>query len=134
MSGHSTEFRGREISWYRVPIDKETLKRLARRSDLKGLAQAGGHLLLVAVTGLFVFWSYGRLPWYAVIAAFFVHGTVMQFMGGAGAFHELCHGTPFKTRWLNETFLWIYSFGSWSNFVWFRTSHMKGWEFESRQP
>jgi fatty acid desaturase len=133
MSAHSTEYRGREINWHRVPIDKETLRELTRRSDLKGLAQAGGHLLLVAATGLFVFWSYGRLPWYAVIAAFFVHGTVMQFMGGAGAFHELCHGTPFKSRWLNETFLWIYSFFSWCNFVWFRTSHMRHHQYTTHR-
>ncbi len=123
----------REINWYRVPIDKETLRELTKRSNLKGLAQAGGHLLLVAATGLFTFWSYGRLPWYAVLAAFFVHGTVMSFMGGAGAFHELCHGTPFRSRWLNEPFLWVYSFLSWSNFVWFRTSHMKHHQYTTHR-
>jgi fatty acid desaturase len=114
-----------EINWFRVPIDKDTLKKLTKRSDLKGLAQAGGHLLLVLATGLAVYWSYGRLAWYWVLLGFFIHGTIMSFMGGAGAFHELCHGTPFKTKWLNEVFLRMYAFLSWSNFVFFRTSHMK---------
>jgi fatty acid desaturase len=114
-----------EIPWYRVSVDRETLRKVTRRSDLKGLAQALGHLLLVLATGAGVYLSWRHLPWPWLIPAFFVHGTVMSFMGGAGAFHELCHGTPFRTRWLNECFLWIYSFLSWSNFVFFRTSHMR---------
>ena len=122
-----------EIAWYRVPIEKDVLRELTKRSDLKGLAQALGHLLLVLATGAGVWWTYGRLPWYLVLAAFFVHGTVTAFMGGAGAFHELCHGTPFRTRWLNEVFLRIYSFISWSNFVWFRTSHMRHHQYTTHK-
>jgi fatty acid desaturase len=121
------------INWFRVPVEKELLRKLTQRSDLKGFAQAFGHLLLVLATGAGTWWTYGRLPWYAVLAAFFVHGTVMQFMGGAGAFHELCHGTPFRTKWLNETFLRIYSFLSWSNFVWFRTSHMRHHQYTTHK-
>ena len=113
------------IHWYRVPLDKETLKGLTRRSDWKGLAQAVSHLLLAGASGFGVLYVYRHLAWPWLIPAFFVHGTLMQFMGGAGAFHELCHGTPFKTRWLNEVFLRIYSFLTWSNFVAFRTSHMR---------
>ena len=114
-----------EINWYRVPIPRDVLRELTRRSDAKGLLQAVSHLLVVAATGTGVFLAYGRLSWPWVLLAFFIHGTVMSFMGGAGAFHELCHGTPFKTRWLNELFLGIFGFFSWSSFVHIRTSHMK---------
>ena len=40
------------ISWYRCPIEKETLKNLTLRSDLKGLMQAGGHFALFLLTGI----------------------------------------------------------------------------------
>lgn len=114
-----------QINWYRVTLDKATLKELTKRSDWKGLAQAVPHLLLVAATGVATWYAYGRLAWPWVLLAFFVHGTVIQFQGGVGAFHELCHGTPFKTHWLNEVFLWIASFLTWSNFMNFRASHTR---------
>ena len=122
------------INWYRVALDKEQLKELTRRSDLRGLAQAGTHVLVVLALGLFCWWSFGRLAWPWVVLAFFVHGTVLQFLGGAGAFHELCHGTPFKTRWLNEIFLWIVSFLTWGNFVHFRASHVRHHQYTVHHP
>ncbi len=127
-----------EINWYRVPVDKQELKKLTRRSDGKGLAQALSHLALAAATGFAVYYTFHYFFWPWLILAFFLHGTVMQFLGGAGAFHELCHGTPFRTRWINEIFLGIVSFLSWSNPVFFRTSHVRhhqytvfmGWDLE----
>ena len=38
------------IAWYRSPIEPARLKELTRRSDLRGAVQAGGHLLLLAIT------------------------------------------------------------------------------------
>ena len=113
------------IAWYRTRLDPAVLKDLTRRSDAKGLAQGLAHLAVVAATACFTWWSVGRLAWPIVIAAFFVHGTVLSFLGGAGAMHELCHGTPFKTRWLNEIFLAIASFLTWSNPALFRASHAR---------
>jgi fatty acid desaturase len=113
------------IAWYRTRLDPSVLKALTRRSDAKGLAQGLGHLALVAGTAFFAWWSVGRLAWPLVVAAFFVHGTVLSFLGGAGAMHELSHGTPFRTRWLNEVFLAIGSFLTWSNPALFRASHAR---------
>ena len=113
------------IAWYRTRLDPAVLKDLTRRSDAKGLAQGLAHLAVVAATAFFTWWSVGRLAWPLVIAAFFVHGTVLSFLGGAGAMHELSHGTPFKTRWLNEVFLAIASFLTWSNPALFRASHAR---------
>lgn len=36
----------RKIDWYRTPIDKNLLRRLTARSDLRGLLQAGSFLLI----------------------------------------------------------------------------------------
>jgi fatty acid desaturase len=113
------------IAWYRTPIDPAALKELTRRSDAKGLAQGLAHLAVVAATAFFTWWSVGRLAWPLVVLAFFLHGTVLAFLGGAGAMHELSHGTPFRSRWLNEVFLAIASFLTWSNPALFRASHAR---------
>jgi len=39
--------------------------------------------------------------------------------------HELSHKTPFKTKALNEFFLKVYSFISWSDWIGYRVSHVK---------
>lgn len=125
-----------EITWYRVPVDKGLLRELTRRSDLAGLAQSLGHLGLAAVTGYCAWFAWHHLAWPWIVLAFFCHGTVITFF--PAAYHELCHGTPFRTRWLNELFLGIFCFLSWGSFVYFRTSHKrhhqytvwKGWDLE----
>ncbi len=41
----------RRVGWYRSPVTREELISLNRRSDGKGLLQAGGYLVLLACTG-----------------------------------------------------------------------------------
>ena len=52
-----------KIRWYRSPVDREVLKGLVERSDLKGALQAGGHLFLAAATGTLVYLLYSRQIW-----------------------------------------------------------------------
>lgn len=111
------------IDWYRTALDKAQLVELNRRSDLRGLLQCGSLLLLALLTGsgCWLAWQSGdgRL----ILPAFFLHGTLVSFFGPPAAVHELSHGTPFKTKALNEFFVRLFSFLSWTNFVFFRTSH-----------
>jgi len=114
------------IAWYRTPLDKETLRELLQRSDRKGFQHLIGKLLLVSLTGVGAYWTYSaRLPVPVIILAIYVHCTIYTFLGPGGPVHELCHGTVFKTRFWNEFFLRITSFLSWTNYVFFRTSHAK---------
>ena len=91
------------ISWYRCPIEKETLKNLTLRSDLKGLMQAGGHFALFLLTGIitYYFWFLGM--WYSFLISLFLHGTVTSFLSGVAP-HELGHGTVFRTRVITSVF------------------------------
>lgn len=100
------------ISWYRCPIEKETLKNLTLRSDLKGLMQAGGHFALFLLTGIitYYFWFLGM--WYSFLISLFLHGTVTSFLSGVAP-HELGHGTVFRTRVYNKCFLYLFSCISW---------------------
>lgn len=111
------------INWYRTPLTKEERAELNRRSDGPGLLQCLSLCLLymLTATGCWMAWNGGS--WALIIPAFLLHGTVICFAGPPAAVHELSHGTPFKTQFLNELFIRLFSFLSWSNYVFFRASH-----------
>ena len=114
---------GDAIQWYRVKIDRGRLKGLTAKDDAKGLVQALSILLIIAATGAVVVLAFAYLPWWTLIPLLFLHGTVYAFLNPG--VHELSHKTVFKTRWLNEVFVRIYSFLSWRNFQYFRASHQR---------
>jgi len=93
-----------DIHWYRTPIEKDTLRSLTRRSDWRGFLQVLPHLALVVL-----------LP------ILFIHGSLFAYL--ANGFHELTHGTVFKTKLLNAMFLRIYSFLCWNSHVMYKASH-----------
>ena len=97
-----------KILWYRVPVSREELARLNRRSDLKGLAQSLGFLGVLAASGSLAFFSAAHWPWWVTVSLTFMHGTFWAFL--VNGFHELCHGTVFKSHWLNAFFLRVFSF------------------------
>ncbi len=110
------------VSWYRCPINREDLQKLTKRNDLQGLLQAVGHLALVAFTGYLIWRFFFNRAWVGFGLALFAHGSILTFFAMA-AVHELVHRTVFKTRWLNDFFLRIYSTLGWFNFHWYKISH-----------
>ena len=128
----TTEPSKPRIKWYRSPVAAEDLARLNQRSDWKGLAQSVGHLGLLALTGGLAWYAVGRLPLLIVLALLFVHGAFFAFL--VNGFHELCHQTVFRTRWLNTLFLNIYSFLGWYNPVFFWASHQEHHKYTLHPP
>src|SRR5947207_8890725 len=49
--------KGRQIRWYRTPIDAALLRELSRRSDVRGALQTLGYLGLYATTAGFAIYS-----------------------------------------------------------------------------
>ncbi|MDE0306575.1 MAG: fatty acid desaturase [Albidovulum sp.] len=88
-----------------INLDRKTLKSIAKRSDRPGLAYIAKWLALLAATGLLVWLTLDSL-W--VWPAMFAYGIVLTVPSYSFS-HETCHGTAFKTRWLNEAVLWITS-------------------------
>jgi fatty acid desaturase len=112
------------INWYRVPVQKDALRELTRKSDLKGWLQAGSFLLIFCITtAAATYFSLLRL-WIPMIAVCIVHGLFHQMVGMAAAVHELSHGTVFKSKAPNEFFYYLFAFLTWNNPVHFRASHM----------
>ncbi len=111
------------VDWYRTRIDRKKLKQLTKKSDLRGALQTLGHLGILAGTGAAAYFSVGTLPVVATIAILFAHGTCYAFL--SNGHHELCHRTVFKSRFLNELFLWFIGFISWHDHFLFRASHKR---------
>ncbi len=110
-----------QVRWYRCPIDREVLKALSQPSDARGFIQALGHLGLWLVTGSLSFYFYTQGAWLGFFVLLFVHGTVATFFTAPQ--HELCHRTVFKTKWLNDAFVHVFSTLAWLNFRIYQFSH-----------
>jgi len=110
-----------KIDWYRCPIDGQILSDLVKKNDSQGLFQAAGHLGLWLLTGTLTYLLFTAQAWSWFLLALFLHGTVGTYF--TAPHHELCHRTVFKTPWLNEFFLRIFSLFGWLNFRIYRFSH-----------
>ncbi len=117
------EARGRKINWYRSPVPREEMNKLLVRSDWRGLVQSLGHLGLLALTAVTAWYASGHLPIWVTLLVLYVHGALYAFL--LNGFHELCHRTVFKSKWLNILFLQIYSFLGGLNPVMFWASHQE---------
>ncbi len=111
-----------KVPWYRCPIDRNDLKKLTRRSDIKGAFQTIGHLVLVVLTGGLALYFFNAEIWVGFAIALFAHGTIYSFIPGL-ATHELSHGTVFRTKWLNGFFLRLFGLLSWFNHHVYKMSH-----------
>ena len=83
-------------------LDRDTLRRLSRRSDARGLLQLAIHGLLLGATG-FLVWA-GRGRWW-LLPALLLHGVVLNFV--FCALHETIHRTAFASRRINDLVAWI---------------------------
>ena len=88
-----------------IRIERAQLKALARRSDRPGLTYLGLWALLLALTGVLVWFTLGSAY---VWGAMFVYGVVISVPSYALS-HETAHGTAFRTRRLNEAIFWFTS-------------------------
>ena len=110
-----------KISWYRCPVDKSVLRDLMKPDDKKGLFHAIGHLGLWGVLGAIAFYTFIQEMWIGFFVALFLQGIVASFF--TAPHHELCHKTVFKTKWLNDFFLYIFALLGWQNFRIYQFSH-----------
>lgn len=120
------------IKWHRIKLQNASIRELSKSSDLKGFCQAAGHLVLLLITGSLAWYS--SLYWsiWATLGIVFCHGTIFAFL--LAGFHELVHGTVFKSKKLNTYFTNIYSFLDWENPVYFWASHTAHHKFTLHPP
>ncbi|MDX1400709.1 MAG: fatty acid desaturase [Kiloniellales bacterium] len=90
-----------------VALDKRTLKQLMRRSDLPGLKYLAIWAVLLGGSGFLLYQSFS-FGLFAVVPAMLLFGAILT-VPAYSLSHECSHGTAFKTRWLNESVLFITS-------------------------
>lgn len=113
----------RKIAWYRSPVERSLMTSLIQRNDLQAWILTIGTYGSLLITGAAAWYAWGRLPWYLVVLLFFLHGTLMAFQ--INALHEYVHKTVFRSRKLNDFFLFLSGFLSWTSPVFFWASHQE---------
>ena len=83
-------------------LDRDTLRRLSRRSDARGFLQLAIHCLFLGATGCLV-WACRGTWW--LLPAMLLHGVVLTFV--FCALHETIHRTAFASRRMNDLVAWI---------------------------
>jgi fatty acid desaturase len=106
--------------WYRPDISRKELKALMARGDARGLVNFGIWGICLALSGYAAYKSAGS-AW--VIPAFFLYGTI--YSSCDARWHECAHGTPFRTRGLNEFFYFLCSLMNMKEGVYTRWSHTR---------
>lgn len=109
-----------EEQWFSCRVDRRLLKQLMQRSDGPALRNFGLWLVLLIASGYVGFLTWGT--WWA-IPAFFVYGTL--YSSSDARWHECGHGTPVRTRWLNEFFYHLSSFMTLREAYLWRWSHSR---------
>jgi fatty acid desaturase len=109
-----------EREWFSCRIERSELKRLIKRSDWPALWHFGLWFALLAGAGVTAFLTLGTV-W--CIPAFAAYGIL--YSAADHRHHELSHGTPFKTRWLNDLLYHLCAFMTLREGFYYRWSHSR---------
>ncbi len=109
-----------EEEWYSCTVERKRLKSLMARRDTPGLRHFGLWAVLLIASGVTAYWAWPS-PW--CIPAFLAYG-VFYSMSDHHA-HELEHGTPFRTRWINEALYHLSGFMTLHEGYYWRWSHSR---------
>ncbi len=107
--------------WYVCEVPRKRMKQLMKRSDSEVWRNYVVWFVLLAGSGTLAFLSLGT--WFAV-PAFVIYG-VLYGSCAESRFHECLHGTPFRSRSINEFFLAVLGFMSFKNPYLWRWSHAR---------
>ena len=120
------------IKWHRTPLQPETNRAVHAVSDARGALQAGGWLaMLFAWFGLALHHQAEGHPWLSLLFVL-LYGCQANF--AINGMHELGHGFVFKTQWLQNIFLRVFSFIGWLHPDMFFSSHFRHHRYTQNFP
>ena len=83
-------------------LDRESLRRLSRRSNTRGVLQLSAHLTLLCATGVLLWAARGS---FLIVPAMVLEGIVLNFL--FCPLHETTHWSAFASRRANAAVGWI---------------------------
>jgi len=86
-----------------IKLDRKTIKALCQRNDRYGLVYLAKWACALLISGYAVYLALDSLWIWPAMA---VYGTILSVPAYSMS-HETAHGTAFRTRWLNETLMWM---------------------------
>ena len=104
--------------WFTCRIERGALKRLMKSNDRTAALWLGAHLALLAAVGVAVYFT--LWTWWAV-PSFLAYGIIHSFL--ECPVHEMHHGTPFRSRRLNEVLHTILAFAIMKEPIYDRWAH-----------
>jgi len=92
--------------WFRSEVSRGRLKELMRRSDYPAIRDTA-----IWVGGMVAAGALGWLLWggWLALPCFLAYG-ILYGSAAAARWHECAHGTPFRTRWMNNAVYQLASF------------------------
>ena len=107
--------------WYRPPIPRARLKDFMRRSDGPAIRDTLIWFAAFLVSGGLA-WHFWPGPW---CIPFFIAYGVLYGSSTDSRWHECCHGTAFKSQWMNDAVYHIACFMIMRNPAVWRWSHTR---------
>ena len=107
--------------WYHSELDRKTMKALMKREDgpaLRDTAVYFGAMVVLAGIGITLWPSWWSAPFWLAYG-------VLYGSGSDARWHEMGHGTAFRTGWMNDVVYQIASFMMIRNPVTWRWSHAR---------
>jgi fatty acid desaturase len=83
-----------KIHCYRTPVGRDVLKELTKRSDLRGLLDAGSFLLIYAGFVALAVYLFLKQLWLPMAVVCYFLAVFVDSMGMEAVVHEMSHGTP----------------------------------------
>jgi fatty acid desaturase len=106
--------------WFACTVDRKQMKQLMQRDDWQALKYLGTWFALLIASGMLAYYAWGT-SW--AVPAFLLYG--LFYAAGEHGSHELSHGTPFRSGWLNAFFFQLTSFLALHEPVFWRWSHAR---------
>ena len=113
------------MKWVRPKLKPEIYLSLAKKNDKLAAIHLMSHCLCIFITGSICSLFYLTHHYVLFTLSLFLHGTIFTFLGWEGASHELIHSSVFTSRFTNSFFLYLFSFMTWNNCIYFAESHKK---------
>ncbi len=91
--------------WHRFEVDKNLLKELSKKSNVRGIHHITVFFILLLISGTLAYYTWGS--WWSLFW-FLVYGNIYCFSNAL--WHETGHKTAFQSKSLNEFFYYISCF------------------------